>query len=112
MSNLTMEAYSKIARDSRIKVLDLIYKAQTSHIASNFSCADIMAVLFEKIDLDKDRLVLSAGWKAAMLYYHLWRKGRITLEELDSYCQEGSKFIGLVEPHDCPECNGTGIDIK
>jgi len=33
-----------------------------------------------------------------MLYYHLWKKGRITKEELDSYCQPGSKFIGLAEP--------------
>ena len=91
-------SYAEIARQSRIKVLELIYKAQTSHIGSNFSCADIMAVLFEKIDLDKDRFVLSAGWKAAMLYYHLWRKGRITEEQLNSYCQPGSKFIGLAEP--------------
>ena len=98
MTNHTTESYSQIARDSRLKVLDLVYKAQTSHIGSLFSCADIFAVLFEKIDLEKDRFVLSAGWKAAMLYYHLWRKGRITLEQLDSYCQEGSEFIGLAEP--------------
>lgn len=90
--------YPEIAKESRLKVLDLVYKAQTSHIGSLFSCADIFAVLFEKIDLDKDKFVLSAGWKAAMLYYHLWRKGRITLEELDSYCQPGSKWIGLAEP--------------
>ena len=90
--------YKEIARQARIKVLDLIYRAQTSHIGSNFSCADIMAVLFEKIDLDKDKFVMSCGWKAATLYYHLWRKERITLEELDSYCQPGSKFIGLAEP--------------
>lgn len=115
-------SYAEIARQSRIKVLNLIYSAQTSHIGSNFSCADIMAVLFEKIDLSKDKFVLSAGWKAAMLYYHLWRKGRITEEELNSYCQiigaecnehgnnctgyncgggvafVQSKFIGLAEP--------------
>lgn len=90
--------YPEIAKESRLKVLDLVYKAQTSHIGSLFSCADIFAVLFEKIDLDKDKFVLSAGWKAAMLYYHLWRKGRITQEELDSYCQPGSKWIGLAEP--------------
>ena len=90
--------YKEIALASRLKVLDLVYKAQTSHIGSLFSCADIFAVLFEKIDLEKDVFVLSAGWKAAMLYYHLWRKGRITLEQLDSYCQPGSKFIGLAEP--------------
>lgn len=93
-----MAEYSKIAKDSRLKCLELVYKAQTSHIGSLFSCADIMAVLFEKIDLEKDEFVLSAGWKACMLYYHLWRKGYITQEELDSYCQEGSKFIGLAEP--------------
>ena len=90
--------YAEIARQSRLKCLELVYRAQTSHIGSLFSCADIMAVLFEKIDLDRDKFVLSAGWKAAMLYYHLWRKGRITEEELDSYCMPGSKWIGLSEP--------------
>lgn len=93
-----MEKYKEIANDCRKTVLRLIYKAQTSHIGSNFSCTDIMTVLFEKIDLEKDKFVLSAGWKAATLYYFLWRKGRITLEELDSYCLDGSKWIGLAEP--------------
>lgn len=90
--------YKSTAREARLKVLDLIYKAQTSHIGSNFSCIDILTVLFDKIDLNKDKFVLSAGWKAASLYYFLWKKGRITEEELNSYCQEGSKFIGLAEP--------------
>lgn len=93
-----MVNYEKIAKEARLKVLELIYKAQVSHIGSNFSCIDIMTVLFEKIDLDKDKFVLSAGWKAASLYYFLWRKGRITLDELESFCQQGSKFIGLAEP--------------
>lgn len=88
----------EVARDSRKTVLGLVHKAQTSHIGSLFSCADIFAAVFDKIDLDTDRFVLSAGWKAAMLYYHLWRKGEITREELDSYCQPGSEFIGLAEP--------------
>ena len=96
--NIFMESYKEIARQSRIKCLELVFKAQTSHIGSLMSCADIMAVLFEKIDLNKDKFVLSAGWKACLLYFHLWRKGRITEEELNSYCQPGSKFIGLAEP--------------
>ena len=90
--------YSQIAKESRLKCLELVFEAQTSHIGSLMSCADIFAVLFGRIDLDKDKFILSAGWKAAMLYYHLWRKGRITEEELNSYCKEGSKFIGLSEP--------------
>ena len=90
--------YETIARDARKKVLELVYKAQTSHIGSNFSAIDIMTVLFEKMNLGKDKFVLSAGWKAASLYYFLWHKGRITEEELNSFCQPGSKFIGLAEP--------------
>lgn len=90
--------YKKIAQDSRKKVLQLVYKAGTSHIGSLMGCADIFAVLFEKLNLDQDKFILSAGWKACLLYYHLWIKKRITTKELDSYCQDGSKFIGLAEP--------------
>jgi transketolase len=90
--------YKQIANDSRKKVLELVYRAGTSHIGSLMGSAELFAVIFEKIDLDKDKFVLSAGWKAAMLYYHLWRKGRMTLKELNSYCQPGSKWIGLAEP--------------
>jgi len=101
--------YQKIATEARKKVLELIYKAQTSHIGSNFSCIDLLTVLFEKLDLDKDKIVLSKGWAAASLYYFLWRKGRIKKEELDSYCQPGSKFIGLAEPviPDIPAAGGS-----
>lgn len=90
--------YKKISTEARKKVLEMIYKAQTSHVGSNFSCIDLLTVIFEKSDLDKDQIILSKGWAAASLYYFLWRKGRITDEELDSYCQPGSKFIGLAEP--------------
>jgi len=104
-----MESYQEIAKQSRIKCLELVFKAQTSHIGSLMSVADIMAVLFEKIDLDRDKFILSAGWKACMLYFHLWRKGRITEKELDSYCMPGSKWIGLAEPvhRDIPAAGGS-----
>lgn len=95
---MEVEKYKKEAADARKKVLELIYKAQTSHIGSNFSCIDILTVLFDKIDLDKDKFVLSKGWAAASLYYFLWKKGRITEEQLNSFCKEGSPFIGLAEP--------------
>lgn len=101
--------YSQIVKQARIKVLELIYKAQTSHIGSNYSCLDLLAVLFEKSDLDKDKIILSKGWAVASLYYFLWRKGRITKEELESFCQPGSKFIGLAEPivPDIPAAGGS-----
>jgi transketolase len=92
--------YKEIAREARKTVLRLIYKAQTSHVGSNFSCLDILTILFEKADLDKDKIILSKGWAAASLYYFLWRKGKITKEELDSYCQQIT----------CPKCNGSGFE--
>ncbi len=85
-------------KESKLKVLDMLYAAQTSHIGSLLGAAEIFACIFARIDLEQDTVVLSAGWKAALLYFHLWKKGRITLEQLDSYCMPGSKFIGLAEP--------------
>lgn len=93
-----MPNYTKVATDARKKIIELIFRAQTSHIGSCLSAVDIMAVLFDKADIKKDEIILSAGWKAAAWYYFLWKKGVITEDELNSFCQEGSKFIGLVEP--------------
>ena len=90
--------YENDALTARKRVLNLIYVAQTSHIGSNFSCIDLMTVLFDKIDLDIDKFILSKGWAAASLYYFLWKKGRITEEQLNSFCEEDSEFIGLAEP--------------
>jgi transketolase len=76
----------------------MIFKAGTSHIGSNFSVIDIMAGVFEKADLSKDRIILSAGWKAAAFYYFLAKKGVMPMEDLETFCQPGSKYIGLTEP--------------
>ena len=93
-----VEDYKKISQEARRVALQLIFHAQTSHVGSNFSCTDIFTFIFDKIDLDKDKIILSKGWAAATLYYFLWKKGRITEKELNSYCLPGSKFIGLAEP--------------
>ena len=121
MSNQTTATnYKEIAKQARIKVLDLIFKAQTSHVGSNLSAIDIMAVLFDKVDPEKDEVILSAGWKAAAWYYFLWKKGIITEEELNSFCQNifcyGCNGTGesltkatlLVPYRKCERCNGIG----
>jgi transketolase len=76
----------------------MVYKAKSSHIGSNFSVIDILAVLFSKVDFKKDKIILSAGWKAAAFYYFLAEAGFFPKEWLDTYNQEGSKLIGLTEP--------------
>lgn len=92
--------YKTIATNARRKVFEMIYEAQSSHIGSNLSCIDILSVLFEKMDTQKDRFIASKGWVAASVYYFLAQKGVIPEEDLKRYCQPGEeKYIGLVEPH-------------
>lgn len=78
----------------------MIYKAQSSHLGSNFSCIDILSVLFEKMNPKKDKFIASKGWVAAAVYYFLARKGIIPKKDLERYCRPNEKkYIGLVEPH-------------
>ena len=101
---MTIEEYKKKANDVRKTVLRLIYEAQTSHIGSNFSSADILTVLYHianvdrELKEDRDRVVVSKGWVAATMYVLLAEKGIIPKEDLETYCKEGSAYIGLVEP--------------
>jgi len=97
--------YKEVALEARKAVLRLIYRAQTSHIGSNFSCIDILTVIYSIANIDKDlkedrdRIVVSKGWVAASMYYFLAKKGIIPKEDLETYCKDGSKYIGLAEPN-------------
>lgn len=91
------DSYQAIARQARLKVLEMVYKAKSSHIGSNFSVIDIFTVLFANLQKN-DQVILSAGWKAAAFYYFLSRRGDFPEAWLDTYNQEGSKLIGLTEP--------------
>ena len=89
-----MPDYKEIARDIRKQVLTLIHKAQTSHIASNFSAVDFATVLYENLK-PEDSVVWSAGWKSALIYTMLKRQGVITQEQLETF--PSPPFIGLAE---------------
>lgn len=90
-------SYHERAKAARRKVLDMLYAAQTSHIGSNFSVIDLLAVLFG-VKKEQDKIILSAGWKAAAFYYFLAEEGTIPKKDLETYCKEGSPYIGLTEP--------------
>lgn len=94
------KSYKKIATETRKTVLKMVYDAQSSHIGSNFSCIDILTVLYEKMDPAKDKLVVSKGWVAATVYALAVRKGYAPKEAVKTYCKPGSKYIGLIEPLD------------
>jgi transketolase len=89
-----MVDYKTLANEARKEILTLVHKAQTSHIASNFSVIDIATVLYENLQ-PEDRVVWSKGWAAASIYYFLWKQGKITREQLESFPNE--PFLGLAE---------------
>lgn len=94
--------YQKISQKIREKVLNMIYRAQASHIASNLSCIDILTVLYFGIIKQKDKFILSKGWAAASVYAILAEKGYFPEKDLAGYCKTNEKgesitpLIGLI----------------
>ena len=93
-SNLTMANYRELARQTRLKVLEMIHKAQTCHISSNFSIIDVATVLYENLKAG-DEVVWSKGWASASIYYFLHKQGKITGEQLASFPND--LFLSLAE---------------
>ena len=104
------------AKNIRKRILQMIYNAQASHIASSFSIVDILLYLYESVlnidpaephNLARDRLVLSKGWAASALYAVLARKGFFSEVLLDTYCKDGSPFIGITSMSGIPGIEAT-----
>jgi transketolase len=82
------------AKEPRRKVLTMIHKAGTSHIASNFSVIDIATVLYENLK-PHDEVVWSKGWASATIYYFLAQQGKIPQEDLEEF--PNAPYLGLAE---------------
>ena len=97
--------YKQKSKEARLKVLEMIHKAGTSHIASNFSIIDTAVVLYENLKLG-DKVVWSKGWVSATIYYFLAQQGKIPKEDLNLFGKEIEmhpntgkivKYLGLAE---------------
>jgi transketolase len=102
-----MNKYKDKALAARRKVLTMIHKAGTSHIASNFSVIDIATVLYENLK-PGDQVVWSKGWAAATIYYFLAQQGKIPTEDLEKFPE--FPYIGLAETSvNGVLCNGGAV---
>jgi transketolase len=88
-------------------------RANVGHIGSALSVADILGALFADVlrvpspdDPDRDRFILSKGHAALALYAALQGVGRLTAEQLDTYCG------GLSRLGSHPEHGVDGIDFS
>lgn len=103
------------ARELRLRVVEMIYRAGSGHCGGSLSAADIMAVLFFhhlRIDpvrpewADRDRFVASKGHCAPLLYAVLARKRYIAESELATFRQLGSSLQGHPDMRRTP-----GVDM-
>jgi transketolase len=94
-----------LARRLRGHALRMTHRARASHVGSCLSMADILAVLYGavmRLDAarpgwaDRDRLVISKGHAAAIVYAALAESGFLPIAELDSYSADGGRLAGHV----------------
>jgi transketolase len=92
-----------MGRQLRIDALETIYGANSWHLGSCFSAAELMSVLyFHELNIDpqnpgwadRDRFIMSKGHASAIWYAALAERGFFPKEELATYRRIGSKLQG------------------
>jgi transketolase len=87
----------------RLKTLQMICRAKSSHIGSAFSMTDLLAVLYTDILrvnpqdpdwLERDRFILSKGHACAALYVALAERGFFPTAWLEEFYQDGGRLAG------------------
>lgn len=105
-----------LSHTMRNELLDLLHDKQTGHPGGSLSCCEILTALyFYKLNIDphrpemadRDRLVLSKGHAAPMLYLCLAHRGFFPLSEMTTFRQLGSSLQGHPCTHKTP-----GIDLS
>lgn len=107
MTSNVSDSVSRPTRDFahhiRLKTLQMICRASSSHIGSAFSMADLLAVLYGdilRVDPgdpqwpERDRFILSKGHACAALYVALAERGFFPKVWLDDFYQNGSPLAG------------------
>ncbi|MEZ5356972.1 MAG: transketolase [Bryobacteraceae bacterium] len=108
MPSCAVESTPALALRIREHSLRMVHRARASHIASSLSMTDLLAVLYGRVLRvdparpdwpERDRLIVSKGHAAAALYAVLAERGFFPVEELDRYCESGSRLLGHVSHH-------------
>jgi transketolase len=100
-----------LAKKIRIHALRMTSIGGSSHIASSFSIADILAVLYSRVLKlrpkdpqweSRDRFILSKGHAGAAIYATLAETGFFSIEKLTTHYQNGSNLSGHVSHKGIP----------
>ena len=94
-----------LAASIRVEALRMVATAKASHIGGALSMADLLAVLYSGILNvrpedpgwgDRDRFILSKGHSCTALYAALALKGFFSIDELETYGQDGSRLMSHI----------------
>lgn len=115
MSPETRRALNLSANQIRIDLLRSIYLAQSGHLGGSLSIADLLAVLYDVMNVSpisindpcRDRLVLSKGHAAPALYAVLAQKGFFPSKWLDTLRTLRGPLQGHPDMHTTP-----GVDFS
>jgi transketolase len=104
MTTLSDHAHLEdLARQVRIDIIEMLYRAGSGHLGGSLSAADILVALFfgemraradDPCCVDRDRFILSKGHGAPAYYAILARMGYFPREELFTLRQFGSILQG------------------
>jgi transketolase len=105
----------EIARQIRLDIIEMLYRAGSGHLGGSLSATDILVALFfgemrlraaDPCWLDRDRFILSKGHGAPAYYAVLARLGYFPREELLTLRQFGS----ILQGHPDSSCT-PGVEI-
>lgn len=106
----------QFAKAIRRSALEMVHHANSSHIGSGLSMADILSVLYSTVMRvhpqepkwpGRDRFLISKGHAAAMLYSALAECGFFPKDWLKKYCDFGSPLAGHVT-----HCKVPGVEVS
>jgi len=96
---------STIAKNARIKALQMVNHAKSAHIGSSLSVIDIATVLFSESlsnTQDQDVVLVSKGHAAAGIYAVLSELGEIPDSWIEAYGENGAPLGGHVTSTNVP----------
>lgn len=111
-----IEDTEALARRIRLHALRMVHRSKSSHIGSCLSLADILAVAYggflrfradQPTWPDRDRVVVSKGHAAAVVYAVLAECGFFPLDRLDRYGDDDQPLSGHVT-----HSNNPGVEVS
>ncbi|MDD2562735.1 MAG: transketolase [Salinivirgaceae bacterium] len=101
--DLSIQALTQKAIQIKISILEMLHTAKSGHLGGSIGVADIFTALYFHLlhhnpnhpqDKNRDRVILSAGHLAPVLYASLAHAGYFEIAELQSLRKLGSRLQG------------------